>query len=249
MIVAHRGASFDAPENTLSAFQEAWKQHADGIEGDFYLTKDQQIVCIHDKDTLRTTGQRKLVAESTLRELRELEYGSWKDDKFSGEQIPTFAEVLQSVPDGKTFVIELKAGVEIVPVLKQQIETCKPDRAGLLIIGFDQETIAECKKIMPDIRAHWLTGYKQSKLTGAWTPTDTEVMESFRQSAADGIGMQGNREVVTPAFMDKLKQSGLREFHIWTVDDPADAAYFRDLGAIGITTNRPAFLRAALEKD
>lgn len=74
-IVAHRGASFDAPENTLAAFNLAWEQGADAIEGDFYLTADQQIACIHDKTTKRTAGVELKVADSTLDQLRELEYG------------------------------------------------------------------------------------------------------------------------------------------------------------------------------
>lgn len=66
VIVAHRGASQDAPENTIAAFKEAWAQNADGIEGDFYVTKDQQIVCIHDANTERTAGRKLEVANSTL---------------------------------------------------------------------------------------------------------------------------------------------------------------------------------------
>ena len=66
VIVAHRGASQDAPENTIAAFKKAWAQNADGIEGDFYVTKDQQIVCIHDANTERTAGRKLEVANSTL---------------------------------------------------------------------------------------------------------------------------------------------------------------------------------------
>ncbi|MDP6721144.1 MAG: glycerophosphodiester phosphodiesterase family protein, partial [Pirellulaceae bacterium] len=94
LIVAHRGASYDAPENTLAAFRLAWRQGADGIEGDFYLTKDGQIVCIHDADTKRTAGVSRQVAKSTLAELRELDVGRWKDEEFAGERMPTLQQVL-----------------------------------------------------------------------------------------------------------------------------------------------------------
>ncbi len=63
VIVAHRGASYDAPENTLTAVRVALEQEADGVEADFYVTKDQQIVCIHDKDTERTGGKKLSVAQ------------------------------------------------------------------------------------------------------------------------------------------------------------------------------------------
>src|SRR5688572_31257071 len=77
-IVAHRGASFDAPENTVAAIKLAWEQKADASEFDIYLTKDGKIAVIHDKDTMRTAGVQKLVAESTLEELRKLDVGKWK---------------------------------------------------------------------------------------------------------------------------------------------------------------------------
>ncbi len=101
-VIAHRGASYDAPENTLAAFRLAWQQGADGIEGDFWLTADGEIVCLHDGDTVRT-GDRKLsVGQSTLEQLRTVDVGISKGEKFRGERIPTLAEVLAIVPAGQT---------------------------------------------------------------------------------------------------------------------------------------------------
>lgn len=248
MIVAHRGASYDAPENTLSAFQLAWKLGADGIEGDFYVTKDQQIVCIHDKDTKRTGGQSLVVANSTLAELRNLEYGKWKSDAFAGEPLPTFAEVLKCVPADKKFIIELKTGPEIVPYLKAELGKYEADTKQLLIISFNAETVAECKRTLPDIKAHWLTGYRQDKTSGQWTPTAETILKNMTTCGADGLGTQGNREVVTPEFIAQLKQGGMKEFHVWTIDDPQDADYFQKLGAMGITTNRPDLIRESLKR-
>ena len=248
MIVGHRGASYDGPENTVAAFRLAFEQNADGVEGDFYVTKDGQIVCIHDADTLRTGGKKLVVANSNLADLRSLEYGSWKDPKFRGEPIPTFAEVMAAIPVGKRFVIELKTGPEIVPYLKSELDRLNPDATQLLIIAFNKDTVAACKHTLPHIKAHWLTGYKQDKKTGAWSPTVDEVVAGLRQSKADGLGTQGNREIVTASFIEKLKAHGLQEFHVWTVDLQEDAHYFRKLGAMGITTNRPGFIREQLAK-
>ncbi|MDA1056051.1 MAG: glycerophosphodiester phosphodiesterase family protein, partial [Planctomycetota bacterium] len=78
LIIAHRGGSHDAPENTLAAFRLAFEQGADGIEGDFYLTRDNRIVCIHDADTKRVADKTLVVAESSLAELKRLDVGSWK---------------------------------------------------------------------------------------------------------------------------------------------------------------------------
>lgn len=247
MIVAHRGASFDAPENTLAAFNEAWEQAADGIEGDFYYTSDKHIVCIHDKDTERTAGIKLPIGKSSLAELKKLDYGKWKGRIFEGQPIPTFAEVAAAVPSGKTFVIELKTGPEIVTLLKHELARTRLDAEQLLIIAFDSQTIAESKKQLPNIRAHWLTGYKQDKLTRKWKPTAEEICRTLRECSADGLGMQAERAVVNKRFIAELTAGGMREFHVWTVDDPQDARYFRELGAVGITTNRPALIRSSIE--
>lgn len=250
VIVAHRGASYDAPENTLSAFRLALEQGADGIEGDFYVTKDQQVVCLHDKDTKRTAGKKLDVAESTLSELRSLEYGAWKGPEFAGEPIPTFEEVLKLLPPGKLFVIELKTGPEIVPLVKKCLEadSKKRDCRDFLFISFHADTIAKCKELLPTIRAHWLTGFKTDKETGVCTPDADTICRTVAEIGADGVGMQGNRQQIRNNFVVDLKNGGVREFHVWTIDEPADAEYFQKLGAIGITTNRPQFIRESLAK-
>jgi glycerophosphoryl diester phosphodiesterase len=250
MIVAHRGASYDAPENTLSAFREAWKQKADGIEGDFYFTRDAQIVCIHDKDTARTGGTQLDVAGSTLAELRQLEFGAWKSDRFQGEAIPTFAEVAAVVPSDKKFIIELKTGPEIVPLLVEELKKTSLDHRQLLIIAFNAETVAAAKKLLPDVRAHWLTSYKQDRsAAGKWHPGPREIMQIITECQADGLGTKAELAVVNQEFIAELKRLGLSEFHVWTVDSPTDAQYFQQLGAMGITTNRPALIRDALSAE
>ncbi|MFO1062560.1 MAG: glycerophosphodiester phosphodiesterase [Pirellulales bacterium] len=245
-IVGHRGASYDAPENTMSAFMTAWDQEADGIEGDFYFTKDQRIVCIHDANTERTGGKKLDVAKSTLAELQALEYGKWKDTKFDGEPIPTFDEVLRSIPAGKLFVVELKTGPDIVPLLKKRIDAAKRTDIRMLIIAFNAETVKACKKQLPNVRAHWLTSFKQDKETKAWAPSAAQVAKTIADCSADGIGFRGERAVLNDSFVAEIKAGGCKEFHVWTIDDPQDAEYFKKLGAVGITTNRPKFIRDSL---
>ena len=101
LIVAHRGASRDAPENTIPSFNLAWEQGADAIEGDFHLSRDGQIVCIHDRDTKRLTGKRRAIKDFTLDELKSLDVGAWFGAAFKGTQIPTLAEVFSTIPQGK----------------------------------------------------------------------------------------------------------------------------------------------------
>ena len=126
LVVAHRGASHDAPENTLPAFELAWTQGADAIEGDFLLTKDNRIVCIHDGSTKRLTDRNLVVRGSTLKELRELDVGYWKHEKFKGTKIPTIAEVFATIPKGMKIFVEVKCGKEIIPYSSKPCPSTRP---------------------------------------------------------------------------------------------------------------------------
>ena len=114
-IIAHRGASFDAPENTLAAVQLAWKQNADAVEIDVQFSKDGHIVVIHDEDTRKTAGVRRKVSAQTLAELKALDIGAWKHKKWSGERIPTLAEAFAVIPADKRLFVEIKCGPECIP--------------------------------------------------------------------------------------------------------------------------------------
>ncbi|TWU62836.1 glycerophosphodiester phosphodiesterase family protein [Crateriforma conspicua] len=245
LVIAHRGASADAPENTLPAFELAFEQQADGVEGDFYLTIDGQIVCHHDKDTERTGGKKLVVKDCTLDQLRGLEYGQWKAPEFRGTAIPTFQQVYQSVPEGKRFVIELKVGPEIVAPLKAELDRLHHGQIDLLIIAFQEDTVAKCKELLPQIPVHWLTSFRQGD-DGVVRPTAAQIAQTVRETSADGVGMQGKRDVIDDAFIAELRRGGCDDFHVWTIDDPADAQYFARLGASGVTTNVPAVVGPAV---
>ena len=120
--MAHRGASQDAPQNTIPAFKLAWGQGADAIEGDFQLTKDGHVVCIHDKDTNKVANANLVVSDSTLAELRQVDVGVRKRKAFEGTRIPTIAEVFATIPKQKKIYIEVKCGPEIIPALQREID-------------------------------------------------------------------------------------------------------------------------------
>ncbi|MRR31832.1 glycerophosphodiester phosphodiesterase, partial [bacterium] len=107
LIFAHRGASAYAPENTLAAFQLALEQGADGIELDAKLTSDGEVVVIHDQTVNRTTNGRGRVGQMTLDQLRQLDAGFWKGIAFKGQNIPTLAEVFETVGNKLIINIEL----------------------------------------------------------------------------------------------------------------------------------------------
>ena len=245
MIVAHRGASQDAPENTLSAFRLAWTQGADAIEGDFFLTKDGQVVCTHDEVTGRLNpGKVKLkVAESTLAELQALDVGAWKGGQWKGERMPTLDDVLGTVPMGKQIFIEVKCGVEILPVLKKKLAACQLRPEQITIISFQKAVVAEAKRLLPEIKSLWLVSFKGN---GRIEPPPSTVLKTLAELGADGLDCN-NHAILTAGFVDQMHASGY-ETHCWTVDDPQRAKELAAKGMNSITTNRPALIRAALGK-
>jgi glycerophosphoryl diester phosphodiesterase len=247
LIIGHRGASFDAPENTLASFKLAFEQNADGIEGDFYLTKDGRIVCIHDKRTKRTAGGVDLdVTSSTLEELRRLDFGAWKNPKYAGERIPTLEEVLAVVPAGKLLCIEIKCGPEILPALEETLSKSRVSGGQIRIISFNADVIAAAKQRLPRIKAHWISDYKQDKKTNQWSPTRETILKTLKGCRADGYNSQANFTFFDKGLVDRLKSMGL-ETQAWTVDKPADAKRLKEMGVFAITTNRPRDVRAALK--
>jgi len=246
LVIAHRGASDRAPENTLAAFRLAWTEKADGIEGDFHLTKDRQIVCIHDRTTKRTTGEQWHVESSSLAELRRLDAGSWKDVKWKDEKIPTLAEVIDTVPPGRTAVLELKTGPEIVAVLRRDLRQIARSDVHYLLIAFDEATIKECKVEMPSIEAHWLTSFERVGPQSAWQPDAKTIADIVARTGVDGVGMQDNPAIIDSDFLAQLTANGCPAFHVWTVDSAAEAKTYQRLGAWGVTTNRPAEIVQAI---
>lgn len=190
-IVAHRGASADAPENTLPAFELAWERGADLIEGDFFLTSDNVIVCFHDKTTERLGGGNLKVSSTPYKQLQNLDVGAWKDPKWKGTKIPTLAEVLATLPaeKGRMF-IEIKDGVRIVKPLAEQLNKIGIPKSRLAIICFDQAVIAACKKAMPKVDAIWVVSQKSYKKMGI-----ASVIKTAKRLGADGVDVQASTAI------------------------------------------------------
>jgi glycerophosphoryl diester phosphodiesterase len=249
LIVAHRGASADAPENTLAAFRLGWEQGADAIEGDFFMTADQQIVALHDKSTRRTASVEWDVRTKSLVDLQTLDVGLWKAQAFAGEKIPTLAQVVATIPPGKRLFLEIKDSSRVVPVLKEQFRRdpalAQLDPNQIIIIAFDADVIAACKRELPEIAAFWLTSFKADPNTGLIRPTVEEILETLRRTSADGLDCQAVAHI-DRAFVDQIRAAGY-QFHVWTVDDREVASRFHELGVDSITTNVPALIRQHLD--
>jgi glycerophosphoryl diester phosphodiesterase len=246
LIIAHRGASHDAPENSIAAFKLAVEQGADGFEGDYWLGAGGQILCLHDPDTERVAGKKLLVTKAPFKQLRALDIGSWKDPKWHDERMPTFEECLAAVPAGKKFFIELKSGPEVVGPIAKVIAKSTISPEQLVFISFKDEAIAECKKQLPHIKALWLCRFKKKSDRDKDPPTVEEVAATLKRIHADGLNAEAVPECVDEAFLKRLNDLGCREFSVWTVDDPEVAKFYAKLGAWSITTNRPEWLRAKM---
>jgi glycerophosphoryl diester phosphodiesterase len=244
LIIGHRGASQDAPENSLASYKLALAQGADGFEGDYWLGKDGQVMCLHDADTKRVGGKKLEVTKAPFEELRALDIGSWKGAKWQGEKIPTIDECLEIVPQGKKFFVELKSGPEVVGAIAKALDKSSVSPDQIVFISFKADAIAECKKQMPHIKALWLCGFKPKK--NEEPPTPEKVTATLKRIHADGLNAEAAPDYFDAAFIKRLKELGCNEFSVWTVDDPKLAKHYADLGAWSITTNRPGWLREHL---
>lgn len=237
--VAHRGESHDAPENTLAAFRLAWERNVSAIELDVHQTCDGQLIVCHDPNTKKTTGVEKTIKDSTLAELRALDAGRWKEERFVGEKLPTLSEALATIPDGHRCFIELKTGPEVVPTLEKVIAASGKHPEQLAIISFNAETIAEAKRKLPQHQAYWIASVKPDKKTGVLAPSVEELIATAKSIRADGLDLS---MPPTPDYTKPIKAAGLKLF-VWTINDPAVAKKFVELGVDGITTDRAAWLK------
>ena len=234
LIIAHRGASDYAHENTLEAFDLAWKQGADGIEGDFILTKNMQVICFHDLDGTRLLNKAVSTKSLTLKEIRELSQALTKPF-----YIPTLAEVLAIVPKNKKIFIEVKSGSKIVPYLKEVIAQPGLSDDQVAIISFRREVIRESKKLMPGIKACWIRNFRRARKTGLLKPDLASVFKVLGEINADGLST--NQRYVDTGFVKTLNERNY-EHHCWTVNTPERAQEIARTDCGSITTNDPLSL-------
>ncbi len=243
-IVAHRGASFDAPENTVAAIKLAWQQKADAAEFDVYLSKDGKIVVIHDATTKRTAGEDRKVAGSTVEQLKKLDVGKWKDPKFAGERVPTLEEMLATVPAGKRVFIEVKCGPEIVEELDRVLKASKLKPEQTAVISFSADVVAAAKKARPDLQAYWIVSLAPK---GKQPRNAEELIAKAKEIKADGLDLSATPAILDKTFGTKVKDAGLK-LYVWTVNDAALARQMIAAGVESITTDRPGWLREQLAK-
>ena len=245
-IIAHRGASADAPENTIAAMRLGFEQNADAGETDIHVSKDGKLVVIHDADTKRVAGVDRKVVEQTFDELRKLEVGQWGGwaGKGFSEKIPTLDEVLALVPKGKKIFVEIKSRGETIPPLAESLKRSGLSPDQIVIITFHHEVAAAAKKRFPELKVYWLHSYNKDKQTGQYPQLD-DLIRRAKEAGVDGLNLN-HQFPLDAAAVKKIKAAGLG-IYAWTVDDPVRARELVAAGIDGITTNRPAALREELK--
>ncbi len=249
LVIAHRGYSRSAPENTLPAFKLAKTAGADLVELDYHHTKDGALIVIHDGELDRTTdavarwgGKEIRVASKTLAELRTLDAGQWFDANFAGTRLSTLAEALDCIQDGNVTLIERKAGdaATCVKLLRdRQLVN------HVVVQSFDWNYLKdfhqqEPRQILGALGPPGSRGGK--KLEDPEKILDKGWVDEVRRTGARVVvwNRQITRESVAYAH-----QQGLKVW-VYTIDDPTLAQSLRALGADGIITNDPTAIQRAL---
>ena len=230
--VAHRGASYLAPENTLASIKLAWELGADAAECDVMLTADQQVVLFHDSNTKRLTGQNFEVGESSWEALKSLVVipRATNYPEYVNETIPLLSDVLGTIPAGRMLVIEIKTGPEILPVLKEVLEQHWTS-GRISFIAFDFETICGAKVLFPEVPAYYLSSFR------------ADVNRRFEDVVTQGIdGLDLRHAIINEAMADRCRDAGL-DLWCWTVNDPGTALKMKALGVSAVTTDRPSWLK------
>lgn len=218
MIMGHRGAKALEPENTLLSIRRAMEIGVDAVEIDVHLTKDKEVVVIHDSTVDRTTNGKGPIGSYTLEEIKKLDAGK-------GEKIPTLEEVIEFVKDKVRLIIELKEeGTEdkVVELIKRYNMF---DSA--YIISFWHMLVKKIKEMDSRIKTGVL-------LVGC--PVDACMA---RSASADALVM--NYAFVNKELVDKAHQEGLKVF-IWNIDDRDMLRPYVDMGVDGIGSNDPRIL-------
>lgn len=232
MNIAHRGASGYAPENTFAAYFLALKMKADYLEIDVQMSRDGELVLIHDKTVERTTDGNGLVSEKTLHELKELDAGGWFSEEFKNERIPTLPEVFATFRTKVGFLIELKypslyPGVE--EKLARTLESFRLAESDKIIVqSFDEKAVQRIKKRLPKISVGVLVKYSIWGISSA----------KLKEISAYATYVNPNRSLITKKLVKRIHKNGMKVTP-YAVYRKKTIQSFYNLGVDGIICDYP----------
>jgi glycerophosphoryl diester phosphodiesterase len=234
LIIAHRGASGHAPENTLAAFSKAIELGADGIELDVTMSSDGKIVVIHDDTLERTSSGQGLVWEKDAATLQALDAGTWFAPTYAGQRIPLFTEVLDLVGPDLFIDVEIKSGpyaqdtlAAVLALLRQQRH---PDKT--LVTSFDENIVRQCQEHAPEQACGLIF----------------EVDNLPRAFSGNWPAVSSHYPLITDSFMQTCRSEG-RLVYTWTVNTTDTMRKMIQAGVDGIITNYPDMLATLLHRS
>jgi len=234
LVLGHRGASADAPENTLAAFRLALEQGADGVELDVWRCATGEIVVCHDEDARRVAGSPLRVPDAPLDALRALDVGTWRGERFRGERIPLLEEALEALP-GAVVNVEMKSRGDADPRLARALAALlggRGDAARVVVSSFDWGLLRAFRRAAPGVAVGLL--FERS---AAWRLRLAAGIALVRPSA-----VHPERRLVSEARARAWARRGLA-VNVWTVDEPGEAERLCALGAAAVVTNAPGRIR------
>lgn len=239
--ISHRGESYDAPQNTIPAFELSKERATDGMECDVRFTKDRRMVVCHDPTTCATCDACAKISQVTYEQLCRISV-VFRKGGFKGVHIPLFEDTLPALGEGREYYIEIKEND--AGLLEETAKALK--KAGIpvsraVIISFIPDMVRAAKEIIPGIRTLLLTNC--SRENGAFSAET--LLADLRAVNADGVDLQADPNFMTPEFVHQIKDAGFF-FAVWTVDDPELAKKCIAAGVDSITSNRAAWLRDQL---
>lgn len=235
IVIAHRGASADFPENTLRSITEAWRQNADAVEIDVHPSADRRAMVIHDATTKRTTGIDLVVSATQSSVLRQLDAGSWKAKSFANERIPYLDEVLTTLPKRKKLLIELKGDLSTVQPVVDAIRA-RGTTEGLCIISFSLPMLCEIKRHLSGVPTLWLRSTLTTPETKTPLPHPISWLDIATSNSFSGVDVHYGG--LTREFVEEARKRGL-SVYVWTVNDQAEVERVARSGVDGITTDKP----------
>lgn len=252
VVVAHRGASAYAPENTLAAVDKAEDLGIDWVENDVQRTKDGELVVLHDTNLARTTNVEEIfpdrapwnVADFTLAEVKKLDAGSWFSAEYAGERVPTLEEYVDRVErNNQKLLLELKVPGLYPGIEKETLGELKREgwlnrshvRNKLIIQAFDAESVKKVHKLRPDVKTGFL---------GTPAVADLPEYAAFTDQINPHYGSVTRDYVEAVHALEGARGKRL-ELFTWTVNDGPTASRLAELGVDGIITNTPDVVRDA----
>lgn len=238
LIIAHRGASAYAPENTLSSFKKAVQMGADGIELDVQLSKDGNVVVIHDTSVNRTSNGNGRVEDLTLDQLKNLDFGSWFSNEFKNEHIVTLEEVFSHLKDWN--------GLINVEIKREWLQfTAIEKKVAELIVKFDRQdnTIVSSFSALSLIKIKWFNSHIR---TGILYFT-SDKMPIIRAKLLNVDAIHPWYQNVTKEVRKSASKNNIK-INTYTVDNPDEIKKLANLGVDGIITNVPDVALEVLKK-